>query len=171
MVMTGFINSVAAISGVDQSRRRCVGTGMREMVLYYQTKRHIGWEWQSIDSKSCPTPLGGEERGRNPTDWDKQGSKIHLLVDERGALLTLHVIGASEHDKWSADDRSFLSSSSALTPRWSSSICVLTMAMIMTMCVTLWLENTTSHIKHRRRRSEPVVEECPIFGELRYPAR
>jgi hypothetical protein len=28
-----------------------------------------------------------------------------------------------------------------------------------------------SHIKHRRRRNEPPEEECPIPGELRYPAR
>jgi hypothetical protein len=52
-------------------------TVMREMALYYQT-REIGWEWQSIDSKSCPAPLGGQETGRNPTDRRKQGSKIPL---------------------------------------------------------------------------------------------
>ena len=74
---------------------------MRDMVLYYQTEREIGWEWQSIDSKSCPAPLGGEQTGRNPTDRGKQGSKIHLLVDEKGAPLSLHITGANEHDKWS----------------------------------------------------------------------
>jgi transposase len=77
---------------------------MREMVLFYQDVRKIGWEWQSIDSKACPAPLGGEETGRNPTDRGKQGSKIHLLVDEHGAPLSLHVTAANEHDKWSADD-------------------------------------------------------------------
>jgi hypothetical protein len=32
-------------------------------------------------------------------------------------------------------------------------------------------EQYVAHIKHRRRRNEPLVEECPIPGELRYPAR
>lgn len=32
-------------------------------------------------------------------------------------------------------------------------------------------EHYIAHIKHRRRRNEPLVEECPIPGELRYPAR
>jgi len=32
-------------------------------------------------------------------------------------------------------------------------------------------ENYIPHIKHRRRRGEPEVEERPIPGELRYPAR
>ena len=28
-----------------------------------------------------------------------------------------------------------------------------------------------AHIKHRRRRGEPVLEDCPIPGETQYPAR
>jgi hypothetical protein len=70
----------------------------------YQTERAIGWEWQAVDSKMAPAPLGGQETGRNPTDCGKQGSKIHLLVDERGAPLALDVTGANEHDKWSAGE-------------------------------------------------------------------
>ena len=51
-----------------------------------------------------PTPLGGEQTGKNPTDRGKSGAKIHLLVDERGAPLALRNTGANEHDKWSVDD-------------------------------------------------------------------
>ena len=77
---------------------------LRRMAEYYAERRKIGWEWQSIDSKSVSAPLADDASGRNPTDRGKQGSKIHLLVDERGAPLAIHVTGANEHDKWSADD-------------------------------------------------------------------
>jgi len=145
---------------------------MREMVLYYQTEREIGWEWQSIDSKSCPAPLGGEETGRNPTDRGKQGSKIHLLVDEHGAPLALHVTGANEHDKWSADD--LLVSIVVDRPdpeQVEQHLCADKGYDYEDVHQTVAQEHYISHIKHRRRRNEPVVEECPIPGELRYPAR
>src|SRR3989337_263923 len=32
-------------------------------------------------------------------------------------------------------------------------------------------ERYVCHIKHHRRRNEPLVEECPLPGELRYPTR
>lgn len=41
---------------------------MTEMVRYYDKKRKIRWKWQAADGKTCPTPLGGEETGPNPTD-------------------------------------------------------------------------------------------------------
>ena len=77
---------------------------METMVHFYARKRKIQWKWQSVDSKSCPAPLGGLETGKSPVDRSKSGSKIHLLVDQRGAPLALHITGANEHDKWSADD-------------------------------------------------------------------
>ena len=145
---------------------------MREMVLYYQTEREIGWEWQSIDSKSCPAPLGGEETGRNPTDRGKQGSKIHLLVDEHGAPLALHVTGANEHDKWSADD--LLVSIVVDRPdpeQVEQHLCADKGYDYEDVHQTVAQEHYIPHIKHRRRRNEPVAEECPMPGELRYPAR
>jgi putative transposase len=77
---------------------------MRLMVKFYNKKRKIKWKWQSIDSKSVPAPLGGSETGKNPTDWGKQGAKLHLLVDQRGMPLAIHITGANADDKWSADD-------------------------------------------------------------------
>jgi putative transposase len=145
---------------------------MREMVLYYQTERNIGWEWQSIDSKSCPAPLGGEETGRNPTDRGKQGSKIHLLVDEKGAPLALHITGANEHDKWSADDLIVSIVVERPDPEQiEQHLCADKGYDYDDVHEAVAEEQYISHIKHRRRRNEPVVEECPIPGELRYPAR
>jgi transposase len=145
---------------------------MQEMVLYYQTERDIGWEWQSIDSKSCPAPLGGEETGRNPTDRGKQGSKIHLLVDERGAPLALHVTGANEHDKWSADDLIVSIVIERPDPEEvEQHLCADKGYDYEDVHQAVAEEQYIAHIKHRRRRNEPVVEECPIPGELSYPAR
>lgn len=73
-------------------------TIFRTMVEFYAETQGIGWTWQSVDSKMVPAPLAEDGCGRNPTDRGKQGSKIHLLVDERGAPLALHVTGANEHD-------------------------------------------------------------------------
>lgn len=145
---------------------------IREMVQYYQTEREIGWEWQSIDSKSCPSPLGGEETGKNPTDRGKRGSKIHLLVDEKGAPLALHVTGANEHDKWSADDLIVSIVVERPDPLQTvQHLCADKGYDFEDVHQVVAQEQYVSHIKHRRRRNEPLVEECPIPGELRYPAR
>jgi putative transposase len=148
------------------------GDVLCKMVLYYQTEREIGWEWQSIDSKSCPAPLGGEETGKNPTDRGKRGSKIHLLVDEKGAPLALHVTGANEHDKWSADDLIISIVVERPDPeKVEQHLCADKGYDYDDVHQAVAQEQHVSHIKHRRRRNEPLVEECPIPGELRYPAR
>ena len=77
------------------------------MVRFYNRQRRIRWQWQAIDSKSVPAPLGGEATGHNPTDRSKRGAKIHILVDERGAPPAVHLTGAIQHDKWSVDDLVF----------------------------------------------------------------
>jgi len=148
------------------------GDVLREMVLYYQTEREVGWEWQSIDSKSCPAPLGGEETGKNPTDRGKRGSKIHLLVDEKGAPLSLHITGANEHDKWSADDLIISIVIERPDPEEvEQHLCGDRGYDYDDVHQVVAQEQYVSHIKHRRRRNEPLVEACPIPGELRYPAR
>ena len=152
------------------------GDVLREMVLYYQTEREIGWEWQSIDSKSCPAPLGGEETGKNPTDRGKRGSKIHLLVDEKGAPLALHVTGANEHDKWSADDLII----SIVVERPDPEEVEQHLCgdrgydyddVHQVVAQEQYVFHSSTNGSFRRRRNEPLVEECPIPGELRYPAR
>lgn len=38
---------------------------MQIMVKFYARKRKVKWQWQAIDSKSCPAPLGEEETSRS----------------------------------------------------------------------------------------------------------
>lgn len=71
----------------------------RLLVRYYDRRCGIQWKWQAIDSKSVAAPLGGEHTGKNPTDRGKLGSKRHILVDGRGAPLSIVVSGADVHDK------------------------------------------------------------------------
>lgn len=145
---------------------------LRRMAEYYAERRGIGWEWQSIDSKSVPAPLADDASGRNPTDRGKQGSKIHLLVDEQGAPLSIHVTGANEHDKWSADDLIVSIVIDRPDPQEvEQHFCADKGYDYSDVHDTVEQAQYVPHIKHRRRRNEPVIEECPIPGELRYPAR
>ena len=78
---------------------------MKWMVEHYAKESGgICWKWQAMDSKNSPAPLGGEKTGKNPTDRGKQGAKINLLVDQRGAPLSVVLTGANRHDKISAID-------------------------------------------------------------------
>src|SRR3972149_4439465 len=76
----------------------------RSLLRFYGRRRRIQWKWQSIDSRSCASPLGGSDTGDNPTDRATKGSKIHILVDQHGAPLSVWITGANQHDKWSLED-------------------------------------------------------------------
>jgi transposase len=143
---------------------------MQLMVKFYHQRRTIKWKWQSIDSKSCPAPLGGSETGKNPTDRGKQGAKVHLLVDQRGAPLAVYVTAANEHDKWSA--RELIVSIVVKRPKHKKQhLCADKAYDYEDVYEFVELERYTAHIKHRRRRGEPLIEQCPMPGEKRYPAR
>jgi putative transposase len=145
---------------------------LKEMVLFYAEQGEIGWAWQSIDSKSCPAPLGGDETGRNPTDRGKRGCKIHLLVDQQGAPLSVHLTAANEHDKWSADDLILAIVVERPDPEEvEQHLCADRGYDYEDVHQVVEQEQYVPHIKHRRRRNEPQEEACPIPGELRYPAR
>jgi putative transposase len=78
---------------------------MKSMAEYYaKASGGISWKWQAMDSKNSPAPLGGEKTGKNPTDRGKRGAKMNLLVDQRGAPLSVVLTGANGHDKISAID-------------------------------------------------------------------
>jgi transposase len=77
------------------------------LVKFYRRERRIQWRWQAVDSRSCAAPLGGSKTGKNPTDRAKLGSKIHILVDQRGAPLAIDISGANQHDKWSVKNLVF----------------------------------------------------------------
>ena len=143
---------------------------MRIMVKFYNKRRGIKWKWQAIDSKSCPSPLGGTQTGKNPTDRGKKGAKLHLLVDKRGAPLAVHITGANEHDKWSADELII----SIVIPRpkgQEQHLCADKGYDYPDVHDFVEKERYIAHIKHRRRRGEPIVEDCPIPGETQHPAR
>jgi len=141
----------------------------KRMVQYYAQEHHIAWKWQSVDSMMAPAPLGGTDTGKNPTDRSKSGSKVHLLVDERGAPLAIYITGANRHDKWSVDD--LVISIVVKRPYSEQHFCADKAYDSADIHQFIQSENYTSHIKHRRRRNEPKQEECPIPGEMTFPAR
>ena len=106
-----------------------------------------------------PSPLGGTKTGKNPTDRAKLGSKVHLLVDERGTPLAIYITGANEHDKWSADD--LIVHIVAKRPHSEQHFCADKGYDYEDVQVFVGLQNYIAHIKHRRRKNEPQ-DECPI---------
>jgi putative transposase len=139
------------------------------MVRHYARELGIGWKWQSVDSKSVPAPLGGEKTGKNPTDRGKSGGKIHILVDESGAPLAIHITGANQHDKWSADD--LVIEIVAKRPFSEQHFCADKGYDSQDVHQFVKAHHYQPHIKHRRRRNEPKADECPIPGEMQFPAR
>lgn len=142
------------------------------MVRFYGRQRGIQWLFQAIDSKCCPAPLGGQETGRSPVDRSKRGSKIHLLVDQRGAPLAIHITGANVHDKWLADELIV----SIVVPRpdpdaLEQHVCMDRAYDYPDVHLFVELERYIVHIKHRRKRGEPIIEDCPLPGETQFPAR
>ena len=124
------------------------------------------------DSSIRPAPLGGTQTGKNPTDRCKSGSKIHILVDEKGAPLALHITSANEHDKWSADD--LLAGIVIERPdpeEVEQHLCADKGYDFEDVHEAVTQGHYEAHIKHRRRRNEPIEEEPPIPENERYPAR
>ncbi len=58
----------------------------------------INWTWQSLDSISIKSPLGGAMTGGNPTDRGKLGTKRHILTDKKGIPLSVVISSASTND-------------------------------------------------------------------------
>jgi putative transposase len=139
------------------------------MVRFYARERKIGWHWQSVDSKMVPAPLGGKQTGKNPTDRGKSGAKIHILVDERGAPLSIHSTGANQHDKWSLDD--LVIQIVVQRPNGEQHLCADKGYDYADVHQFVDEQRYQKHIKHRRRRNEPKIDPCPIPGEAAFPAR
>ena len=55
----------------------------------------IKWTWQSLDSISIKSPLGGAMTGSNPVDRSKLGTKRHILTDKEGIPLSVVASSAS----------------------------------------------------------------------------
>lgn len=142
----------------------------RSLLRFYGRNRRIQWKWQSVDSRSCASPLGGSDTGPNPTDRAKLGSKIHILVDQRGAPLSVWITGANQHDKWSVDD--LIIHVLIERPTSDQHLCADKGYDYPDVHQFVEQQGYQKHIKHRRRRNEPKIEDLyPIPGETQFPAR
>jgi transposase len=68
------------------------------LLKIYDKEMGINWTWQSLDSISIKSPLGGAKTGNNPTDRSKLGTKRHILTDKKGIPLSAVISPASTHD-------------------------------------------------------------------------
>lgn len=141
---------------------------VQTLLRCYGRTRHVRWTWQSVDSKSVPAPLGQQDTGKNPTDRAKMGSKIHILVDQSGAPLSIHVTGANENDKWYA--AALILSILIKRPTCTQHFCADKAYDSWDVHLFVKQQGYIPHIKHRRRVNEPK-DPCPIPGEHRYPPR
>lgn len=143
---------------------------MQKLVTFYGKKRKIKWKWQSLDSKSCASPLGCEGTGHNPTDRGKQGSKLHLLVDKRGAPLAVVITGANRHDKAAAVD--LIVCVVVERPQKEQHLCADKAYDSTDIREFVTLKNYTPHIKQNPRNSkQPNIAEPRGLAETTYPAR
>jgi putative transposase len=70
----------------------------KQGLLEYDRRRHIQWNWQTLDGTMTKAPLGGEKTGKNPTDRGKLGTKRSVLTDGRGVPLGIVIAGANAPD-------------------------------------------------------------------------
>lgn len=69
------------------------------MLEVYDDALGIDWKWLSMDGCITKAPLGGDDTGKSPVDRGKLGTKRSVLIDGRGAPLSVVVAGANRHDK------------------------------------------------------------------------
>lgn len=58
----------------------------------------ISWVWQAADGVMGKSRFDGDDRGPNPTDRAKMGTKKHVLVDEHGGPLAAVIAAANVND-------------------------------------------------------------------------
>ena len=98
-------------STLHEHYQRWVKAGVFERIFGLNIKEYdaawgIGWVHQAMDGGivQAPTRHPGGSRaaedglGRNPTDRGRQGSKLHLHVEQSGIPLGIEVVGANVHD-------------------------------------------------------------------------
>ena len=140
----------------------------QRVVRFYARERRIGWQWQALDSKSCPAPLGGAATGPNPTDRAKAGSKIHLLVDQRGAPLAVCISGANYPDHRALPE--LVLSMIVERPTLRQHLCADRGYDYPAVHQFLAQAGYHTHIKHRRLRNEPPASVVVPADHL-HPAR
>jgi putative transposase len=58
----------------------------------------VAWEWQAADGVMGKSRFEGGERGPNPTDRAKPGTKKSVIVEQAGGPLGVAIGGANVHD-------------------------------------------------------------------------
>jgi len=142
---------------------------MQILVQFYARTRRVHWQWQALDSRLCAAPLGGEATGKNPTDRAKCGTKLHLLVDGRGAPLAVHITGANRHDKCAVV--AVVIAIVVRRPTSTQHLCADRAYDAANVHEFVLGAGYVPHIKHRRRRGEPPAPADDIPGEASFPAR
>ncbi len=90
--------------------------------------------------------MGEEETGRNSTDRGKSGSKIHLLVDRRGASSAVYISGANRQDKYAL--KNLVLSMVVDRPDSEQHLCLDSGYDYADIWDLLQLEHCMPHIKH-----------------------
>lgn len=98
-------------STIHEHFQRWATRGVFDTVFQYSAEKYeelqgIEWAWQSMDGGIVQAPTrqaGGasakeEGMGRNPTDRGRQGTKLHIIVDQNGIPLGAEIVGANIHD-------------------------------------------------------------------------
>jgi putative transposase len=142
---------------------------MQVLLRFYNRTRHIQWQWQSIDSRSGAAPLGGQATGKNPTDRARAGSKLHLLVDQRGAPIAVRITAANQADKTMV--REIVVAIAAKRPAQQQHLCADRGYDYSDVHTFVLAAGYTPHIKHRRRRGEAAAPAGDVPGEASFPAR
>ena len=89
-------------------------------------------------------------------------------MDQRGAPLAVYISGANQHDKWFVDEIVF--SIVVKRPTVEQHFCADKGYDYPDVHEFVDKEQYIAHIKRRRKRGEPVIEQFPP-GETQYPAR
>ena len=67
-------------------------------LLCYDEKKHLRWDWQSLDGCHIVSPLGGDLTGPSYKHRGKNGSNRSLLVDQNGIPLSIVLAPANCND-------------------------------------------------------------------------
>ena len=152
------------------------------LLKIYDDLTGIKWTWQSLDSVSIKSPLGGAMTGNNPTDRRKLGTKRHILTDAKGIPLSVVISSASTHDiKLVTDvvDNAIIkrsSSSSSLTKRNLSRkrklqhLCLDKAYNSKTAKQEIISRGYVPHLPYRRKRGEVKTETQKMPNRKRHHA-
>ncbi|MER5174582.1 MAG: IS5 family transposase [Candidatus Nitrosocosmicus sp.] len=148
----------------------------------YDDKEGIKWTWQSLDSISIKSPLGGDETGNSPVDRSKLGSKRHILTETKGIPLSVVISSANTHDVklvTNVIDNTVVKRPSSCSPKSYNKkrnkhhhLCLDKAYNSKSVKQEIIKRGYVPHIIYKRRRGEKSKTETDsICSQKRYPAR